>query len=133
MPSIDSMTQSKFLKKEDIGEPGDSAIVTILGVKQMNVAKEDDEPELKWVIGFREFPKKPMVLNGTNQKLAAMALGSKMTEDWTGKQIEVYHDPSITFGDKLVGGLRFRKQGGKVRPAANQDADAVDPNDPPFR
>ena len=40
-----------------------------------------------------------------------MILGSKETEDWIGKKIEVYHDPAMTFGDKLVGGLRFRKQG----------------------
>ena len=127
MPNIDTMTESKFLRKEDVGEAGDSAIVTIVGIKQMNVARDDDELEMKWAIKFKEFPK-PMVLNGTNMKLAAMCLGSKQTEDWTGKQIELYHDPSITFGDKLVGGLRFRKSGGKVRPAAQ----GVDEDDIPF-
>jgi hypothetical protein len=34
----------------------------------------------------------------------------------------------VTFGDKLVGGLRFRKQGGKVRQAAQ----GVDDSDIPF-
>lgn len=120
MPNINTMTESKFLKKEDIGDPGDAQIVTIQAVAQKNVAKEDDEPEMKWCIKFTEF-KKPMVLNGTNMKLAAMALGSNETDDWIGKKIEVYHDPSITFGDKLVGGLRFRKSGGKVRQAAGTD------------
>lgn len=126
MPNINTMTDSKFLKKEDVGDAGDSAIVTIVGVKQMNVAKEDDEPEMKWCIKFREFSK-PMVLNGTNMKLAAMALGSAETDDWTGKTIELYHDPSITFGDKLVGGMRFRKQGGKVRQATQQPDDDQSP------
>ncbi len=127
MPNIDTMIESKFLKKEEIGDAGDAAIVTIVGVKQMNVAKDDDEPEMKWAVKFREFPK-PMVLNGTNMKLAAMALKSKNTDDWTGKQIELFHDPSVTFGDKLVGGLRFRVGGGKVRGPATDDLD----QDPPF-
>lgn len=128
MPNIDQMIESKFLKKEDVGDAGDAAIVTIQGVKQMNVAKDNEEAEMKWVIKFREFPK-PMVLNGTNMKLAAMTLNSKDTDDWVGQKIELYHDPSITFGDKIVGGLRFRKSGGKVRPAA---ADGVDGSDIPF-
>lgn len=128
MPNINTMIESKFLKKEDVGDPGDAAIVTFVAIGQKNVAKEDEEAEMKWCAKFREF-QKPMVLNGTNLKLASMAIGSPNTEDWIGKTIELYHDPSITFGDKLVGGLRFRKSGGKVRQAAT---DMTMPDDIPF-
>ena len=110
MPYIDQMIESKYLKKEDIGEPGDGVMVTIQGLKQANIAREDEDPDQQWLIKFKEFPK-PMVLKPTNMRLAAMILGSKNTDDWIGKRIEIFHDPSITFGDKMVGGMRFRARG----------------------
>lgn len=127
MPNIDTMIESKYLTKNDVGEPGDGTMVTVQALKQSNIARDDEEPKMKWLMKFREFPK-PMVLGSTTLQLAALILGSKNTDDWVGKKIEVYHDPSITFGDKLVGGIRFRKQGKTNQaPAAGSD-----PNDPPF-
>ena len=108
MPNIDQMSESKYLRKEDVGDPGEGTICTIVGLKQANIAREDEDPKLKWLIKFREF-QKPMVLGSTTIQLAAMILGSKETDDWIGKKILVFHDPSVSFGDKLVGGLRFRK------------------------
>ncbi len=125
MPNINEMIDSKYLKKEDVGDPGDGSLVTIQGVKQDNVAKEDEEPEMKWLIKFREF-KKPMILNSTNIKLAAMIIGSNNTDDWKEKTIEVYHDPAVTFGDKLVGGIRFRKIGKTNTPVAASSKKHVD-------
>lgn len=128
MPNIDTMISSKYLTKEDVGEPGDGTIVTVQGLKEANIARDNEEPKMKWLVKFREFPK-PMVLGSTTLQLAAMILGSKNTDDWIGKKIEVYHDPSITFGDKLVGGIRFRKRG-KTNEAPLQAAGTGD--DPDF-
>jgi hypothetical protein len=99
------MIQSKYLKGSDVPEP---VIVTIRGVKQVNIAKEDQEPEYKWVVKFAEFDK-PMVLNATNIRIAEKALGDN-TDDWTGKEIELHFDENVTFGNELVGGLRFRRK-----------------------
>ena len=123
------MSESKWLKKEDVGEPGDGTMVTIRGLKQTNVARDDDEPEMKWIIKFDEF-NKPMVINTTNLKLAAMILGEKMTEKWAGKTIEVFHDPSVSFGDKLVGGIRFRKVGKTHARQASTGDDWGSPSEP---
>jgi hypothetical protein len=105
MPSTKDMIQSKYLKGSDVPEP---VIVTIKGVKQVNVAKEDQEPEYKWVVKFAEFDK-PMVLNATNIRIAEKSLGDN-TDDWTGKEIELHFDENVTFGNELVGGLRFRRK-----------------------
>jgi hypothetical protein len=105
MPSTKDMIQSKYLKGSDVPEP---VIVTIRGVKQVNVAKEDQEPEYKWVVKFAEFDK-PMVLNATNIRIAEKSLGDN-TDEWTGKEIELHFDENVTFGNELVGGLRFRRK-----------------------
>ena len=125
MPNIDTMTEGKYLRKEDVGEPGEGTICTIQGLKKANIARDDEEPKEKWLLKFREFSK-PMVMGSTTLQLAAMILGSKETDEWIGKRIEVYHDPSVTFGDKLVGGLRFRGRG-KTReaPKTNDDDGSI--------
>ncbi len=49
-----------------------------------------------------------MVLNNTNAQIIAMILKSEETDDWIGKQIVLYDDPNVSFGGKLVGGIRVR-------------------------
>ena len=75
----------------------------------MNVAKEDEAAEYKWIIGFHELDK-PMVLNSTNLHVAAKVLDSDDTDDWRGKEIILYTDPNVSFKGEVVGGLRFRGQ-----------------------
>src|SRR3990167_9597425 len=108
MPRVGEMIESKFLKKEDVGgERG--MLVTISGVKQANVAMQGADPEMKGTWSFEELDK-PMVLNSTNIHMCAKACGSEDTEDWMGKKIVLYEDPNVSFGGKLVGGIRVRAQ-----------------------
>jgi len=105
MPKIHEMTDSKFLRKEDVGDG--EIVVTIRKIGKANVAMEDQPPELKWVIAFAEF-RKPMVLNATNIQILAKACGSEDTDDWINKRVMLFVDENVTFGGKLVGGLRVR-------------------------
>lgn len=106
MPNISQMVISKYLKQADIPDP---IIVTVQGVKQVNMAKEGEAPEMKWAIKFRELDK-PMVLNTTNIHVAAKICGSDDTDQWRGKEIVLFCDPNVSFGGQVVGGLRFRGQ-----------------------
>lgn len=106
MPNINQMVQSKYLKQVDVPDP---IIVTIQGVKQVNMAKEGEAPEMKWAIKFREL-EKPMILNSTNIHVAATILKSEDTDDWKGQEIVLFTDPNVSFGGQVVGGLRFRGQ-----------------------
>jgi hypothetical protein len=99
------MIESKYLKKEDVGEEG--TIVTIASFERVNVAMENEPPEYKWTMRFEEFDK-PMVLNSTNINLCEQIFDSDNTDDWQGKKIIVYNEPNISFGNKLVGGIRIR-------------------------
>ena len=102
---IGEMRESRYLKKEDVGQ---GKLVTITELEQQNVAMDDQPSEMKWIIHFREFDK-GMVLNWTNIQLLSKAVGSEETADWLGKQVVVYEDPNVGFGGKMVGGIRIRE------------------------
>jgi hypothetical protein len=104
MPNINQMMPSKYLKKEDVPQP---ALVTIRSFSQDNVAQQGQPEEKKWIMHFEEF-ENGLVMNSTNLQLCAMALSSEETDDWLGKQVVLFADPNVSFGGKLVGGLRIR-------------------------
>ena len=101
---IGEMKESKYIKKEDVGS---GKTVTIMRLDQQDVSMENEPESMKWTIYFKEFDK-GMVLNWTNMQLIARATGSEETDDWVGKQIELYDDPNVSFGGKLTGGIRVR-------------------------
>lgn len=107
-----TMIPSRFLKKEDV-EP--RRLVTITKLTEENVAPENQAAEVKWVMHFRELSK-PLVLNSTNINACVQALGTDETDDWIGKQVVLYNDPNVSFGGKIVGGIRIRKP--NLRPNA---------------
>jgi hypothetical protein len=102
--NVSELKVSKFLRKEDC-DP--AILVTIEGVHQENVAKDGAPEEMKWVMRLKE-TEKPLVLNSTNGQIIAQITGSPESDAWTGTKIVLYHDPSISFGGKLVGGVRVR-------------------------
>ena len=94
------MIESKFLKKEDAGE---GLLVTVKGVKQYNIGR-DDQPEMKWCAEFVEC--KPLVLNSTNLALIEKSLNSDDSDDWIGKKIVLFNDENVSFGGQITGGVR---------------------------
>ena len=106
MPNIHEMvpSTSKYLTKEDVPQP---LRVTIQAVKADNVARDDQPAEIKAIVKFDAVGLKPMVLNKTNQNVLE-ALYGPMTEDWIGKTVIVYNDPTIQMQGRITGGLRLR-------------------------
>lgn len=103
MPKTTEMVSSKFLKR---GDCNPDILVTIRGVSQENVGKDDD-PEIKWVMHFKE-TEKPLVLNKTNITLCEHILKSQDTDDWIGKQIVLWDDPTVMYAGEMKGGIRVR-------------------------
>lgn len=102
--NINQLKQSRFLTRADVG-PG--TLVTIKEIFQDNVAKEGAPEELRWCISFVEL-EKPMVLNSTNGQIIAQICKNEDTDHWAGHKVVLYDDPSVSFGGKLVGGIRAR-------------------------
>jgi hypothetical protein len=111
--NVSDLRTSKFLKKEDCDPP---ILVTIARLTEENVAMEGADPQMKTVINFNEI-EKGMVLNSTNGQLIGKITGieENIETGWIGKKIVLYHDPNITFGGKLVGGIRVRAPKTKVQ------------------
>lgn len=106
MPNTDSMFAA-YLRKEDI-EPFGAAghDVTINDVRKDSILSNGEEID-KWFMDLGEFPH-PLVLNKTNADEVAEILGSKDTEDWGGKMVNLFVDHDIQFKGSKVGGLRLR-------------------------
>jgi hypothetical protein len=136
--ALDSMSfdqlvpsDSKFLKKEDVGEDG--VILTISHFTTQSVKGDDGQEENKVVLNFVE-EVKPMILNKTNSQLLALATGVRTAGEARGKKIIVYCDPSVSFGGRVIGGIRLKKVPGPARapaaPAARKPAPAPAAREP---
>ena len=106
MPNIDTMKTSNYLKKEDVGA---GVLVTISRMTQENMARDGEPEDLKWLIYFNEF-QKPLVSNVTHREQIAAYLNSRISEEWSGKQVVLWNDPSVLFQGR-VGAIRIRPAG----------------------
>jgi hypothetical protein len=113
MPDIDQMRESKYLRKEDCGK---GILLTIAKVYRENVARQNEKPEMKWVLAFVE-DCKPCVCNVENQGLIAQALGLRNSDDWVGHKIVAWSNPNVSYGGKVTGGIRFRAVRTVAQPA----------------
>lgn len=106
MVAFSSMSESKFMKKEDLNQERGN-LVTIVSFARQKVEENDDgTTEYKFTVKFREFDK-PLVLNATNRAILERVYGSD-TEDCINKQIVIYVDENVSYAGKLVGGIRMR-------------------------
>lgn len=99
-PKVSEMIVSKFLRKEDFDEDQICTIRT-LTLEDM----QGEKAEQRWCLHFRERDK-PMVLNVTSIRVLEQAFGDD-SDNWIGKKVKVYVDPNVSFGGKVVGGLRL--------------------------
>lgn len=135
MPHISALKSSKFLTKQDVTPP---ILVTIQDCVEVNVAQEGAPQDLKWALHFNE-TEKPLVLNSTNGQIIAGFLGKENTDDWKGHKVVLYHDPNVSFGGKLIGGIRARAPKNQPKPQqpppvahAPAPAPEVESDDVPF-
>lgn len=129
---ISNLKKSNFLTR---GEVGNGVLLTIRTITQENVAKEGAPEELRWCLHFDEVDK-PMVLNSTNGQIIAAITKSEETDTWVGHKIVAYDDPNVSFGGKLVGGIRVRAPRNQPQKSAAKPAPAPAPapedSDAPF-
>jgi len=101
---VSELLQSNWLKKEDLADPVAGEVFTIKAIREELVGADQQS---KWAIHWKERDVQPMLLNKTNLKLLAAMFGDD-TDQWVGKEVEVYFDPSVSYAGQMVGGLRVR-------------------------
>jgi len=126
--NIAELSNSKFIKKEEV-DP--AVLVTIQSIKQENVAKDNEKEDIKYTMYFAEL-EKPLVLNQTNGILISRICKSDESDDWVGKKIVLFNDPTIMFAGEVKGGIRVREP--KNQPAQQQAAPqtSIQEGDIPF-
>lgn len=125
--NINQLKQSRYLSQGDVGT---GVLVTIKGVTQENVGLEGEPEKLRWVMTFAE-AEKGLVLNSTNGQLIASFLKSDESDNWIGHKIVLFNDPTISFGGKLVGGIRVRAPRGQAAAASKPIFQAKPVQEPP--
>lgn len=102
-----SLGDPNFLGGFEFG-PGEEKTLTIKTVRDGDVFDPGTKKkEIKRCCEFKENVK-PMILNATNAKTIAKMYNSDFVEDWVGKKITIYFDPTVKVGRDTVGGLRIR-------------------------
>ena len=129
-------SDSKYLAKEDVGQAGMN--LTIKGFKQGVEVGTGSDTDFRTIMGFEDMdpktgkPVKPMVLNRTNLALLQRCFPeATSTGDLKGKTINVFNDPSVDFGGKLVGGIRIRSAQDQTKTSQAQTSTDLD-DDIPF-
>lgn len=120
---ISALKQSNFLTRAEVGR---GVLLTIRNITQENVAKQGAPEELRWCLHFDEV-EKPMVLNSTNGQIIAGITKSEDTDNWIGHKVVAYDDPNVSFGGKLVGGIRVRAPRNQTPAPAPKPAPAQAP------
>ena len=96
---LSQMFPSRYLQAEDL-PPNQNTIVTIEKVYPAAARDRggDSEPEVKWMLRFREF-RKPMSLWRNTAKSIEQVLGSDDSDRWIGQQIAIYPSTYVSFGE----------------------------------
>ncbi len=98
---------SQFLKQDDV-VPATGRPVTIEEFDRKLVKGNGNEPDKQKIcVKFKEL-EKWLVLNSTNGAALSTFTDTRTPFDAIGKEIEIYVDPTVSFGGKIVGGIRFR-------------------------
>jgi hypothetical protein len=128
MTSLLAQIPSTFLKKEDIPQPVRVQIATF----KLDTVGEGDEAKQKMICYFHGMDK-GLALNNTNIHILVSIFGDNM-EDMVGKSVVLWADPNVSFGGKLVGGLRFQQEQpepvsiGVTQPVAHDVTSSENPN-----
>ena len=100
------MTNPNYMGDYSIPE-GRDLIATIDYVQKEKVTGVGGKTEEEVVAHFSD-GNKPLILNKTNMKTIQKIYKTPYIEDWRGRKIQIYYDPTVKFGRDTVGGLRIR-------------------------
>lgn len=120
--NIDSAFPSKYMKAADLPE---ETVVPFV-IEEIKTEEIGKEKQIKPVIYFKD-QDKGFVANKTNCNTIAKVLGSRDTDDWTGKTIRLYRT-EVQFGDEMVESIRVSLKAGKggtasPAPAPKEESD----------
>ena len=94
-----------YLKKEDLSDPVDTAL---LWIKEEKVTAPGKGARTRLVAYFDGLIK-GLVINMANAETLAELTGTDDYEKWADTTVQLYVDPDVKYGGKKTGGIRIRK------------------------
>jgi hypothetical protein len=94
-------------------KPREGEVLTIDRITEKVFNEKDGTEKVKPVLNWVQ-DRPPLVLNKTNVKWLIAEFGPE-DADYAGRKVEVWHDPTVELGGRLVGGLRLRLPRGSVQ------------------
>ena len=101
------LTNPNYMGDYSLPTDGSDLIAVIDYVQREEVTGTGGKKEFETVAHFSD-GNKPMILNKTNMKTIATIYKTPFIEEWKGRAIQIYYDPTVKFGRDVVGGLRIR-------------------------
>lgn len=95
---------TSYLSQDDLPAPPGTAHAVIEDVRTETMPGDDGE---KPVMYFQGDTLKALVMNQTNWQIIEASYGDE-SDNWRGKQIELYIDPNVMYAGKRTGGVRVR-------------------------
>ena len=104
-----ALRTSPWLASEDLVGLGDVAceIEDVLIYDKVAFDKGREEVNVP-AIKFKGKAKQLVLKASANRKALVRMFGAD-TKNWRGKTVMIYHDPSVKFGGRAVGGLRIKE------------------------
>lgn len=94
--------QANYLSKA-VYPPGQGEPLTIRDVRDMAFSSTDGSVQHKLVLDWQE-ERPSLALNKTNLQWLIGTFGAD-DDNWVRKQVFVFHDPTVKYGSRIVGGL----------------------------
>jgi homoaconitase/3-isopropylmalate dehydratase large subunit len=108
MDANELFPESQYLKSDDVEAVGEMLLTIKSIVPKIYTDETTGKEERKGDLSFVE-EKKKLATNVTNNRtLVAMFGKTDIEKNWVGKQITLYVDHNIPYGNKIVSGIRIR-------------------------
>lgn len=96
----------KYMSK-DLWNPQEGENLTIASIEEVTFTDRSGKTEIKPVVSWVE-DRPPLALNRTNMAWIISTFGPT-EKDYQGRKLHVFHDPSVTWAGKKVGGVVLDK------------------------
>lgn len=102
------MNVSKFLSRLKADDVKEDMLVTVEAVYETDVFDKDRDAEKALLaVKFAEVDSE-VACGPTQVRQLVDAFRSTESDNWVGKKIIMWNDPSVTFNNRKVGGIRFK-------------------------
>lgn len=116
---------SKYLKADCLAQGNGRYGTMVLTIAGISTSEPFDDGKVQRVLTFKEDGRE-LGLNATNWDTISFITGKDDDDEWVGAKIELFVDPMVRFGGKIVPAIRVRAVAGTA-PVGNHFPNGVNP------